>query len=270
MILRPAFSSATSARPSALTKTTRRNRRRHVNEHDNPRGFLFQCSQLGLCSIDDGSSWRKGVFYLHSLRYLKACHGTPQEELEVFLLARYHSAIYNSLSLQVKNHVPSERELHHVNNFFRTDSWGTNLHSVAEHGISCIIGFRVRSVIAIQAVCQIRADLTSEKLNLEIKVAALIPQGSGSVSDRQTVVESRGPRYEHVHISQSRNQKKTVKIPRRRILISCHVRPPRIFVALALLSRSPQKHALTLTRYPPDSPAPLRSSVAQAGHTKPE
>src|SRR5690242_11567774 len=142
-----------------------------------------------------------------------------------FLLVRYHSAIYNTLSIQVQNRVPSERKLCHVNSLFRTarcsNSWETNLHSVAEHGISCIIGFRVRSVIAVQDVRQIRADLTSEHLNLEIKVADMIPQGSGSVSGRETVVESRGLRYEHVHISQNHNKKKIVKIPRRRILISC-------------------------------------------------
>lgn len=45
---------------------------------------------------------------------------------------------------------------------------------------------------------------------------------------------------------------------------------PKRFAVLALLSRSPYKHACTLTQYPPDSPAPLRSSAAQAGHTKPE
>ena len=37
---------------------------------------------------------------------------------------------------------------------------------------------------------------------------------------------------------------------------------------LASKRRRPHKHASTLTRYPLGSPAPLRSSAAQAGHTK--
>lgn len=36
------------------------------------------------------------------------------------------------------------------------------------------------------------------------------------------------------------------------------------------MSRRPHKHAFTLTQYLPDSPAPLRSSAAQPGPTKPD
>lgn len=74
-------------------------------------------------------------------------------------------------------------------------------------------------------------------------------------------VRAQDLRYEHDRIFESKTQS-TQSTPLEQ---SYHLPP-----GIPYNSRRPHKHALTLIKNPPEGPAPLRSSAAQAGHTKPD